>query len=310
MDRRTFLTGSAALAAAGSLSLLNSARVSSATGVADRVARKPIPSSGEMLPIVGLGSWITFNVGNDPVLLDECTNVIGAFLDGGGRMIDSSPMYGSAQETIGHALRKLDRAKQVFSTDKIWTSSESAGPGQYAETQAKWGVETFDLMQVHNLLAWEEHLDMLAEKKAAGEVRYVGVTTSHGRRHGELEQIMSSRPIDFVQLTYNIRDREAERRLLPLAKERGIAVIVNRPYQRGALIRAFAGKPLPLWVGEIGATSWPQFLLKFILSHPAVTCAIPATTRVAHVRENLASAIGELPDKAARTRMANYAGTL
>ncbi len=161
-------------------------------------------------------------------------------------------------------------------------------------------------MQVHNLLAWEEHFDMLKAKKAAGEIRYVGVTTSHGRRHDTLERIMVSKNIDFVQLTYNILDREAEARLLPLARERGIGVIVNRPYQRGDLISRFSGEALPPWAGEIGASSWAQFLLKFIIAHPAVTCAIPATTRVDHVRENLAAASGILPDAAMRKRMTDY----
>ena len=265
-----------------------------------------IPSSGEDIPLVGLGSWITFNVGNDPVLLDECTAVIRAFFQHGGRMIDSSPMYGSSQDTIGYGLSKLGYPQQLFSAEKVWTSSPSAGPQQMEKTRGKWGVERFNLMQVHNLLAWEEHLDMLRAKKAAGGLKHIGVTTSHGRRHGTLEQIMQAEDIDFVQLTYNILDREAEARLLPMARERGIAAIVNRPYQRGELIRRFSGKPLPSWAGEIGAMSWAQFLLKFVIAHPAVTCAIPATTSVDHVRENLATAAGILPDRAMRKRMTDY----
>ena len=272
--------------------------------------QRRIPTTGEEVPVVGLGSWITFNVGNDPVLLDECAAVIAAFFEDGGRMIDSSPMYGSSQSTIGYGLRKLGYPQQLFSADKVWTSLPSASPQQMEDTRSKWGVQKLDLMQVHNLLAWEEHLDMLKARKAAGEIKYIGVTTSHGRRHNALEQIMKSQDIDFMQITYNTIDRQAEARLLPLARERSIGVIVNRPYQRGDLISRFSGEALPRWAGEIGASSWAQFLLKFIIGHTAVTCAIPATTRVDHVRENLATAAGILPDEATRRRMAEYVGQL
>ncbi len=302
-SRRNVLKAIAAATIAGGATGLSFN--SSKSAIAGPLLRR-IPSSGEEIPVVGLGSWITFNVGNDPVLLDECTAVIGAFFKDGGRMIDSSPMYGSSQSTIGFGLRKIGYPQQLFSAEKVWTSSPSSGPQQIEETRAKWGVERFDLMQVHNLLAWEEHLDSLRAKKAASELRYIGVTTSHGRRHETLERIMQSEDIDFVQLTYNILDREAEARLLPLARERGIAVIVNRPYRRGDLIRRFSGKPLPTWAGEIGISSWAQFLLKFIIGHPAVTCSIPATTRIDHVRENLASAADILPDRAMRKRMTSY----
>ncbi|MEM9359246.1 MAG: aldo/keto reductase, partial [Pseudomonadota bacterium] len=173
-----------------------------------------------------------------------------------------------------------------------------------------WGVERFDLMQVHNLVNWEGHLETLGAMKAEGKLRSIGITTSHGSRHQMLETIMASRPIDFVQLTYNVVDRDVEQRVLPLAQERGIGVIVNRPYRRGALIQRFAKHPLPSWIAETGAKNWAQFLLKFVISHSAVTCAIPATTRVDHVRENLAAAQGELPVAGMRKRMLDYIGTL
>ena len=265
-----------------------------------------VASIGEELPLVGLGSWITFNVGNDTKLLEESTKVISAFLEGGGRMIDSSPMYGSAQATIGYALNKLGKPQSVFSADKVWTSSQANGPTQMAETQRRWGVDQIDLMQVHNLVNWEGHLQTLAAMKADGRIKAIGITTSHGSRHEALEKIMSSHEIDFVQLTYNVIDRDVEQRLLPLAQEKQIAVIVNRPYQRGALLRRFEKQPLPAWVAETGAKSWAQFLLKFVVSHPAVTCAIPATTRVDHVRENLEVATGAMPDARLRQRMADY----
>jgi diketogulonate reductase-like aldo/keto reductase len=271
---------------------------------------KPIPSSGERLPVVGLGSWITFNVGDDAELRDECTAVMRAFFAAGGRMIDSSPMYGSSQAVIGHGLNQLGRPSAVFSTDKVWTSSGSEGSEQIEKSRAQWGVRQFDLLQVHNLLSWEAHLPTLLSMKSQGRLRYVGITTSEGRRHQEVEEIMASWPIDFVQVTYNLLDREIEGRILPLAQERGIAVIANRPFQQGALIRQLQGHPLPSWASEIGANNWAQFILKFIVSHPAVTCAIPATTQVTHVKENMGAGTGTLPDEAARRRMVAYVEAL
>jgi len=194
----------------------------------------------------------------------------------------------------------------VFSADKVWTSSGSDGPEQIEQSRRYWRIPRFDLLQVHNLLAWEEHLKTLYEMKEAGQVRYVGITTSEGRRHDLFEEIMRKEKLDFVQLTYNVVDRNVEERLLPLARDRGIAVIVNRPFQQGALTRQLEGEPLPDWASEIGAKSWAQFILKFILSHPAVTVAIPATSRIDHVQENLAAATGPLPDEAMRRRMAEY----
>lgn len=271
-----------------------------------RPATRAIPSSGEAIPLVGLGSWITFNVGDDRVARDASAEVMRAFFQAGGRLIDSSPMYGSAQEVIGYGLKKLGRPANLFAADKVWISDGDAGRAQMETSRRLWGVPRFDLLQVHNLLAWQTHLPTLFAMKAAKQLRYVGITTSHGRRHGDMAQIMASQPIDFVQLTYNLFDREAEQRLLPLARERGIAVIANRPFQQGALLDRLGRRPLPPWAAEIDCTSWAQFALKFIISHPAVTCAIPATTRVAHVRENLGAASGRLPDQAMRARMAAF----
>lgn len=271
---------------------------------------RTIPSSGEAMPVVGLGSWITFNVGQDAAGLAASTAVIRAFLAGGGRMIDSSPMYGSAQATIGHALAALGGPKAVWSADKVWDGDLARGTAQMATSRQRWGVERFDLMQVHNLLGWQAHLPRLFEMKAAGRLRYVGISTSHGRRHADVAQIMSRQPLDFVQLTYNLLDREVEQRLLPLARERGIAVIVNRPFRQGDLPRQLAHHPLPGWAGELGCTDWAQVALKFVVSHPAVTCAIPATTRVDHVRQNLAAGGGAMPDAALRARMAREVAAL
>jgi diketogulonate reductase-like aldo/keto reductase len=271
-----------------------------------RPASRAIPSSGETVPLVGLGSWITFNVGHDRVARDASAEVMRNFFLAGGRLIDSSPMYGSAQEVIGYGLKKFGRPADLFAADKVWISDGEAGRAQMEASRRLWGIPRFDLMQVHNLLSWQAHLSTLFAMKAAGQLRYVGITTSHGRRHGDMAQIMASQPIDFVQLTYNLVDREVEQRLLPLARERGIAVIVNRPFQQGSLIRRLERHPLPPWAAEIDCSSWAQFALKFAISHPAVTCAIPATTRVDHVLENIGAATGRLPDQAMRARMAAF----
>ena len=232
--------------------------------------------------------------------------VMAAFFEAGGRMIDSSPMYGSSQPVIGYGLQKLGRPSALFSAEKVWTSSAAGGPPQIEQSRRFWGVPKFDLIQVHNLLAWKPHLQTLFQMKAAGAMRYVGITTSEGRRHDLLEQIMRNEPIDFVQFSYNVVDREAEARLLPLASERGIAVIVNRPFRQGALTSRLKSEPLPEWAGELGVSSWAQLILKFVLSHPAVTVAIPATTSVDHVRENLAAAAGTMPDLAMRQRISAH----
>ncbi len=265
-----------------------------------------IASSGETIPAIGLGTWITFNVGDDPLLREECTEVMSAFFEGGGRMIDCSPMYGSSQPVIGYGLDRLGRPRALFSAEKVWTSSAEDGPAQIERSRRFWGVPGFDLLQVHNLVAWEAQLALLLEMKAAGRVRHVGITTSEGRRHDLFEQVMRSQPLDFVQLTYNVLDREAEDRLLPLARERGVAVIANRPFRQGSLIRSVERHPLPGWAVEIGCANWAQFLLKFIVSHPAVTCAIPATTRVDLLGENMGAGRGRLPDAATRARMAAH----
>ena len=307
MTSRLNITRRRVLGALAAAPLLWSAQVMARPG---RPASRAIPSSGEAIPLVGLGSWITFNVGNDRAARDASTEVMRNFFLAGGRLIDSSPMYGSAQEVIGYGLRKLGRPANLFAADKVWISDGDEGRAQIEASRRHWGVPRFDLMQVHNLVSWQDHLQTLFAMKAAGQLRYGGITTSHGPRHGDMEQIMASQPLDFVQLTYNLIDREAEQRLLPLALDRGIAVIANRPFQGGGLIRKLARHTLPSWAAEIDCTSWAQFALKFIISHPAVTCAIPATTRVDHVLENVGAATGRLPDQAMRARMAAHVARL
>jgi diketogulonate reductase-like aldo/keto reductase len=303
--RRGFL---ASLAAGGAASLLRpsflGARPDPPPTHPGPLLTRPIPSTGEKLPLVGLGSWITFNVGDDPAGRDSCAEVMRAFFREGGRLIDSSPMYGSSQEVIGYGLRKLGNPSPLFAADKVWISSGSRGPQQIEESRRHWGVPRFDLLEVHNLTAWEEHLPQLFAMKAAGKLRYVGVTTSEGRRHDEIEKIMRSQPIDFVQVSYNALDRDVEARILPLARERRIGVICNRPFRRGELFGKIGSAPLPAWASEIDCANWAQVLLKFIVSHPAVVCAIPATSRVDHVRQNVGASYGRMPDDAMRRRIA------
>lgn len=311
LSRRAFLSS---LAAAGATSVFRPSSAAAHPAPAavrpGPILTRPVPSTGEKLPLVGLGSSVTFNVGDDAAARDSRAEVMRAFFQEGGRLIDSSPMYDSSQEVIGYGLRKLGNPPQLFSADKVWISGGARGPEQVEESRHHWGVARFDLLQVHNLISWEEHLPKLFAMKAAGRLRYVGITTSHGRRHDEIERVMRTQPLDFVQVSYNVLDREVEERILPLARERRIAVIINRPFRRGELIRRVERSPLPAWAGEIDCANWAQVLLKFIVSHPAVTCAIPATTRVDHVREDVGASYGRLPDEAMRRRIVGLVESL
>lgn len=302
MDRRDFLTA----LGAGGLTLATGPTMSATSPPLTRTISK----SGEPLPIIGMGSWITLNVGSDPGLRAARLKVVQAFFNAGGGMIDSSPMYGSSEAVIGHCLERIRNKEGLFAATKVWTPSQFMGVRQMNNSFGLWGLEQFDLMQIHNLVDWDAHLETLLEWKKEGRVRYIGVTTSHGSRHDDMAAIMAKQPIDFVQFTYNIDDREAERRLLPLARDRGIAVIVNRPFQRGGLFNRYADKPLPDWAGAIDCTNWAQFFLKFAISHPAVTCAIPATSRVDHMRQNMGAGHGRLPDAEMRSEMIRYVAAL
>ena len=267
---------------------------------------KNIPKTGEQIPAIGMGNWISFNVGDNVELRNHRSQIRDTFLKMGGTMVDSSPMYGSAEEVIGYALKRTKFNKQLFSATKVWTPFKKAGKEQIQSSFDLWGIKQFDLFQVHNLLSWETHLETLQEMKQQGRIRYVGITTSHGRRHEELEQIIKTQDIDFVQLTYNIVDREVEERLLPAALDKGVAVIANRPFQGGDLFSRFQHQPLPDWVKAFDCDNWAQFFLKFIISHPAITCAIPATTQLPHLIENMGALYGALPEPKMRQRMIAY----
>lgn len=300
LNRRVFLQ---CLGGLGAAILLKPGMVSAATRPAIRQA---IPSTGEQLPVIGMGSWITFDVGDDPEARAIRIQVLQAFFAHGGAVIDSSPMYGSSEKVIGYCLKHIRNKEALFAATKVWMLGKWLGVKQMEASQRLWGVNRFDLMQIHNMLDWETHLETLKEWKSEGRIRYIGITTSHGRRHEALEKAMNSAPFDFVQFTYNILDREAEQRLLPLAAERRMAVIVNRPFQGGALFGKVRGKPLPAWAAEFDCQNWAQFFLKFVVSHPAVTCAIPATSRVNHMVENMGAGFGRLPDARTRQRMIRF----
>lgn len=304
MTSHALLSRRGALRAAAGFGALAALPPADARAPAPAVATKPIPATGETVPLVGLGTWIVFNVGDDPPARASCAEVMRAFFAHGGRMIDSSPMYGSSEAVIGHGLRTLGMPDPLFAATKVWTASGAAGPAQIEQSRRLWGVARFDLVQVHNLLAWEPHLKTLRRMKEEGRVRLVGVTTSHGMRHETVERIMLAEPIDAVQVTYNPADREVERRILPLAADKGIAVIANRPFREGALIDAAMRHPLPDFARDIDCANWAQLLLKFTVSHPAVTCAIPATSRADHAIENMGACLGRMPDAALRRRIA------
>jgi len=266
---------------------------------------RPIPSTGERLPAVGLGTWLTFNVKPEPAAEAPLAPVLQTFFERGGAMVDSSPMYGLSEDVIGDLLKRTGR-ERLFSATKIWTIGKALGRWQLERSRKLWGVPKFDLVHIHNMLDWRTHLETLKEMKAAGAVRYIGITTSHGARHDEMELALTRERFDFVQFTYNLSDRRVEERLLPLAAEHGIAVVINRPFDGGSLFSVSGKRPLPEWAREFDCENWAQFFLKFVVSHPSVTCAIPATSKVEHLRENIGALYGRLPDAALRTRMAKH----
>ena len=299
VSRRAFLGGVVAAGATGHWSALPG-------NASPAPLLRSIPGSAELLPAIGLGSWITFDVLDVGGRRAVCREVMRAFFERGGRVIDSSPMYGSAQEVIGESLASLDNDEALFSASKVWIPGATTGRFQTGNSLDAWGLERFDLLQVHNMVDWQVHLPWMREWQADGRLRHTGITTSHGRRHTDMETVIRTQPCDFVQFTYNIADREAERRLLPMAADHGKAVVINRPLQGGALFERVRGQALPPFAAEIGCANWAQFFLKFIVSHPAVSCAIPATSQVAHLHENMGALALPMPDAAQRQEMVRY----
>jgi len=271
---------------------------------ASPIQRRPIPRTGERLPVVGLGTWQTFDVGPNAPERAELTEVVRRFAAQGGRVVDSSPMYGQAERVVGDLTAEARVRDKLFLATKVWTSGRDAGIRQMETSLKLMRAGKMDLMQVHNLLDLDTHARTLREWKAAGRIRYVGITHYHAGAHADLERLVRTREWDFAQFNYSLAEPEAETRLLPACAEMCVPVIVNRPFAEGSLFRRVKGKDLPSWVAEIDCASWAQFFLKWIISHPAVTCAIPGTSRVAHLEDNLKAGVGRLPDAAMRRRMA------
>jgi diketogulonate reductase-like aldo/keto reductase len=269
---------------------------------------RPIPSSRETLPVIGLGTWQTFDVGSDAGERGPRRQVLQRFVTLGGRVVDSSPMYGRAEAVVGDLSAELGLRDSLFLATKVWTRGREAGLAQMEASLRRLRTRVLDLMQVHNLVDWRTHLATLQDSKRSGRVRYVGVTHYTASAYGELESALRSEPVDFVQFNYSVVERDAERRLLPLAAERGVAVLINRPFAEGALFRRVRGQPVPSWAAEIGCKSWAQLFLKWIVAHPAVTCVIPATSRPEHLEDNMLAGVGALPDAAMRSRIAGLVG--
>lgn len=301
INRRQMIQLSSALLAYPALRANAATQPDSA--VALPLIQRPIPSSGELLPVMGMGTSRTFDTAADPASLAKLTEVMQVFFAGQGQVIDSSPMYGNAETRVGDVLRAMEDTPPLFAATKVWTTGKERGIAQMEESARRMHVKTFDLIAVHNLEDWETQLATLKQWKDEGRVRYIGITTSHGRDHAQLMEVMRSEPLDFVQFSYNIEDRAAEQALLPLAQDRGIATMINRPYQRGVLFGKSQDHPLPALAGELDCSSWGQFFLKFILGHPAVTCVIPATASPAHMADNMLANFGRVPDQAQRGEM-------
>jgi diketogulonate reductase-like aldo/keto reductase len=259
---------------------------------------RPIPSSKENLPVIGCGTWLGFDYSPGTPEYARLPGVLEALFDAGGRVVDSSPMYGRAEANTGDLLAAAKSRDKAFLATKVWTSGREAGIAQMEQSFARLKTQRMDLMQVHNLVDWRTHLATLRDWKAQGRVRYIGITHYTASAYGEVEAVLRAEKLDFLQINYSLDERTSEKRLLPLAAERGVAVIVNMPFGGGGLLRRLRDKPLPAWAAEIGCTSWAQVLLKFVLGHPSVTCAIPGTSRPEHMAENAKAGMGVVPDAA------------
>src|SRR3954447_15441351 len=263
-----------------------------------------IPSSGEAIPVIGLGTWQTFDVGQEPSRRAPLQQVLDAFVTAGGRVVDTSPMYGRAESVLGDLIEASGLRPSLFVATKVWTPGQAVGIRQMESSLHKLRTESVDLMQVHNLVDVEAHLATLEGWKRDGRVRYIGITHYTASGHEPLARLVGSRDLDFLQVNYSVGEREAERSLLPLAQERGVAVLVNRPFGGGGLLRRLRGRPLPDWAADLGCTTWGQLLLKWVIAHPAVTCAIPATSQLEHLQENMAAGDGPLPNEQQRAQIA------
>jgi aryl-alcohol dehydrogenase-like predicted oxidoreductase len=268
------------------------------------ILKRTVPRTGELLSAIGLGTWQTFDVAEHTSSLAPLKEVLREFVRLGASVVDSSPMYGNSESVVGALATELAVQKQLFLATKVWTRGRDAGIRQMEESFRRLRTQRIDLLQVHNLMDWRTQLATLRRWKDQNRLRYIGVTHYTASAYEELAGVLESQEVDFVQLNYSIAERDAERRLLPLALDRRIAVLVNRPFAQGTLFRKISGKPLPVWAKEIDCATWSQFFLKFIVSHPAVTCVIPATSKIEHLLDNMQAGVGPLPDTAMRERMA------
>jgi len=288
------------------LLLAAAAATPSRAAEAPAMLKKKIPSSGEEVPVIGMGSSNTFDVGGSPAELDPLKQVLGALVAGGGSVVDTSPMYGRSETVLGDLIAELGLRPRLWLATKVWTRGRKAGEEQIAESMRRLRVGRLELLQIHNLLDWREHLPTVRALQQSGKVRYSGITHYRADAHAELERVLTEERFDWLQVNYSLAEREAEVRLLPFCRDKGVAVMANRPFADGAMFERVRGKPLPPWAAEIGCASWAQFFLKFVVSHPAVTCVIPATAKAKHVQDNLAAGLGPMPDAAQRARMAEY----
>jgi diketogulonate reductase-like aldo/keto reductase len=279
-----------------------------------RIIMRDIPASGESVPAVGLGTARTFDLGNlagaSSEQLAELREVLRVFHDLGGRLVDTSPMYGSAEELIGRFAGDLGITENLFMVTKVWTRGRDAGKQQMERSMELLHSDPIDMMQIHNLLDWKTHYRTLREWQEAGRIRYIGITHYQSSAHEEVERILKAEPFDMVQINYNVLDRHAEKSLLPLAQDMGLAVLINEPFGKGNLFPLTRGLELPAWAAEFDAESWAQVFLKFILGHPAVTCPIPATSNPRHMADNIGAAYGRLPDEKQRRQIASFIESL
>jgi aryl-alcohol dehydrogenase-like predicted oxidoreductase len=286
------------------------ARIDAVAQSANALITRPITPSGERVPVVGLGTWQTFDVGHTSAERAELKEVMRSFVQQGARVIDSSPMYGRAEGVTGDLAAELNAHSALFVATKVWTRGEAAGIAQMEDSFRLLRTQRIDLMQIHNLLDWKVHLKTLTAWKAAGRFRYIGITHYHAGAHEDLMAVLRTRAFDFAQFNYSLAEREADQRLLPLCADLGIGVLINRPYSQGQLFPRVKGKSLPQWAAEFDCASWAQFFLKWVLGEPAVTCVIPGTRRVAHLIDNLGAGRGRLPDPAMRRKMLDHLRSL
>ena len=270
------------------------------------MSTRAVPSTGEPIPVIGMGSSNTFDVGALAVEREPLGTVLRSLVDAGGRVIDTSPMYGRAETVLGDLVDELDLGRRIWIATKVWVRGRDAGARQIDESMRRLRTSRLDLLQIHNLLDWHEHVPTVRALQQSGKVRYCGITHYRADAHAQLERTLGAEHFDWVQFNYSLAEREAEARLLPYCREQGIAVMVNRPFADGAMFERVKGKALPPWAAEIGCTSWAQFFLRFVLSEPAVTCVIPATAQPRHMRDNVAAGLAPLPDAQQRARMAAY----